>query len=365
MVLNPLFLLKLKNKMLTNPIILEDLENITSNKIINWERFRNKTILITGASGFLPSYLVYSLLYLNHKDSNFKIKVIGLVRNLGKATIKFKDFIQYSNFRLVENNLMHEISINEKIDFIIHAASQASPVFYKTDPVGTLMPNIVGSIHLLQLAIKNKVEGFLFFSSGEVYGLTENISMPINENDYGYSDPTQVRSCYGESKRMGENLCVCYAHQHHVPAKIVRPFHTYGPGCSLDDGRVFADFVKNITLNEDINMNSDGQATRAFCYISDATIGFLKILLNGKIAEPYNVGSPYETKIIELAEILVSLYPEKKLKVKKLATRDDLNYVKSPINRSCPDISKLKNLGWEYTISIQVGFKRMVESYNY
>ena len=160
--------------------------------------------------------------------------------------------------RLLVQDVCEPVALDEPIHFIVHAASQASPKYYGTDPVGTLSANVLGTYHLLNLAATHRVEAFLFFSSGEVYGQVAPERIPIRETDYGYLDPTDVRSCYGESKRMGETMCVAWAHQFGVPAKIVRPFHTYGPGMRLDDGRVFADFVADIVHDRDIVLKSDG-----------------------------------------------------------------------------------------------------------
>ncbi|MCX8480888.1 MAG: NAD-dependent epimerase/dehydratase family protein, partial [Sediminibacterium sp.] len=252
----------------------------------------------------------------------------------------------------------------DKIDFIIHAASQASPKYYGIDPVGTLKANVVGTINLLELARKKKIESFLYFSSGEVYGILTEDKIPINENSYGYVNPCDVRSCYAEGKRMGENICVSYFHQYKIPIKIVRPFHTYGPGMQLDDGRVYADFVRNILQNEPIQLQSDGSAKRAFCYLTDATIGFIKILLDGINGEAYNVGNPNEEKsILELAKILVNLPQNNNTQIKYLSTKNDNNYMKSPIQRNSPKIDKINILGWFPKISVEEGFSRTIKSF--
>jgi nucleoside-diphosphate-sugar epimerase len=213
------------------------------------------------------------------------------------------------------------------------------------------------------LAIESKVEGFLYFSSSEVYGQIPNSENPISEEQFGYLNPAIVRSCYAESKRMGETICISYFHQFSVPVKIVRPFHTYGPGMDLNDGRVYADFVKNIVHNENIKLSSDGSAKRAFCYIKDATIGFFLVLLNGKPGECYNIGNQtQEYSIKNLAEIIVKLFPEKNLTVTTHSSIDS-NYVASKVSRNCPNCDKAKTLSWEATTSVQEGFLRTINSY--
>jgi nucleoside-diphosphate-sugar epimerase len=268
-----------------------------------------------------------------------------------------------TNLEIIEHDVCNEFNYNHKIDFIIHAASQASPKYYKVDPVGTLNANVLGTINMLKLAQTKSVESFLYFSSGEVYGEVKDEFMPIKEDTFGYLNPALVRSCYGESKRMGETICVSYFAQYGIKAKIVRPFHTYGPGMALDDGRVYADFVANIIKDQNIILNSDGKAKRAFCYLTDATIGFLTVLVNGENGEAYNVGNPQEEySILELANILVNLYPEKKIEV-ILNKTINADYLKSTITRNSPNIDKLKKLNWNPTVTIEKGFKRTVSSF--
>lgn len=342
-----------------NSIIKEDISSII-NRFENWERFRNKTILISGANGFLPAYLVETFLGL---DSIYNTKVVALVRNKDKAKKRFSNYLDNSNLEIIEQDVCNEFNCQHKIDFIIHAASQASPKYYKTDPVGTLNANVLGTINLIKLAQKNNVESFLYFSSGEVYGEVKDEDVPIKEDTFGYINPALVRSCYGESKRMGETICVSYFSQYGVNAKIVRPFHTYGPGMTLDDGRVYADFVANILNNQNIVLNSDGSAKRAFCYLTDATLGFLTVLVHGENGTAYNVGNPQEEySILELANILVNLYPEKKLAV-ILNTITNTNYLKSTITRNSPNINKLKKINWNPIVTVEEGFKRTISSF--
>lgn len=343
-----------------NPIIREDINSVI-NGFSHWERFRNKTILISGANGFLPAYLVEVFMAL---ENSFNTKVIALVRNKEKAEKRFAHLLSNKNLIFLVHDVSIPISYNEKIDFIIHAASQASPKFYGTDPVGTLSANVQGTLNLIELARKNKVESFLFFSSGEVYGEVKMEDIPIKEDTFGYLNPAKVRACYGESKRMGENICVSYHAQYGVNAKIVRPFHTYGPGMALDDGRVFADFVANIVHKQNIILHSDGSAIRPFCYLSDATLGFLTVLIKGENGQAYNIGNPeQEHSILDLAHIMTGLYPELNLQVEMKLKTADASYLKSPISRNSPNIDKVKQLGWNPKVDVKTGFKRTVESF--
>lgn len=344
-----------------NPIIQEDVNKILSADL-PWHLFKNKTVVVSGAGGFLPAYMVECLAELNRRQGN--IRIIGLVRNVEKATARLSHLLQ-DGVELFH----HDISLPlpsgfPRADYVIHAASQASPKFYGIDPVGTLKANSMGTAYLLDYAKDSKAEGFLFFSSGDVYGQPLLADQSLTETDFGYLDPVEVRSCYGESKRIGETMCASWAKQYGLHTTIVRPFHTYGPGMALDDGRVFADFVADILGNRDIHLKSDGSAIRLFCYLADATLGFFTVMLKGQSGGAYNVGNPdAETSIAQLAQTLVELFPEKKLSV-VFENRDISSvYMKSPIHRSCPSIKKVNDIGWNPICGIQEGFKRTISSF--
>lgn len=345
-------------------IIFEDIESIIAAEL-PWQNFSGKTVLISGAAGFLPSYMVHTLMHLNKVKKSFEpIKIIAVVRNKEIAEKRFAEYLNDKNFKLVVADMNEAFTLSDKLHYIIHAASQASPKYYNIDPVGTLKTNVFGTGELLKLAQKNPIEVFLYFSSGEVYGQTEIVADGLDELAYGYLDPMQVRSCYAESKRMGENLCVSWHHQYNIPTKIVRPFHTYGPGLSLNDGRVFADFVADIVSNRDIVMYSDGSATRAFCYLVDATIAFFTVLLNGEIGQAYNVANNRAiVSMLELAHTLIDLYPEKNLKVIIKERKADATYLQSPVKMTYPNTSKLEKLNWKPRYSIPEGFKRTIMSF--
>jgi nucleoside-diphosphate-sugar epimerase len=346
-----------------NRVLLEDLDYILSDNL-DWNKFSNCTVLITGANGFLPAYMLETLLHLNTRFSA-NVRVIALVRNKDKALKKFEHHKNRTDLEFLVQDVCTPVSIaaDRKIDYIIHAASQASPKFYGKDPIGTINANTIGTSNMLYLAKEKDVKSFLFFSSGEVYGNVSEDQIPTKETDFAYLDPTNIRSCYGESKRMGECICISWFHQYGTPVKIIRPFHTYGPGMDLEDGRVFADFVSDVVRNKDIVMHSDGRDTRAFCYLADATLGFFRVLLRGENGVAYNVGSDYETSIEQLANTLVSLFPEKRLKVIQNKSVRSNEYINSTIRRGCPDITRIKLLDWSPKFSIENGFKRTIKSY--
>ncbi len=325
-----------------NKIIVEDLDFVL-NGDIDWGKFKNKTVFITGGAGMLLSYMTFTLLRLNELDPKFNIKVIALVQDKEQAKKRFGHFIKSKYLKIFEHNLLSPIKISDDIDYIIHGASYASPHYFKTNPVAVLLPNVIGTYHLLELAKFKKVKGFLFFSAGAIYG-KPIAGEKVTEKYYGYLDPLNVMSCYSESKRMGENMCKCWHYQFGIPVKIVRPAHMYGPTMDIkNDSRVFQNFVNNIVKRQNIAIKSDGSARRSFCYIADATVAFFKVLLDGVNGEAYNVGndSAY-VSIKELAEIFVSTLPERKLKIifEKGGGR---NYESKGKKCSCP-LKKLRVL---------------------
>jgi nucleoside-diphosphate-sugar epimerase len=164
---------------------------------------------------------------------------------------------------------------------------------------------------------------------------------------------------------MGETICVSWMQQFGIPVVMVRPFHTYGPGMDLSDGRVYADFVANMVAKKDIQMNSDGSAVRAFCYITDAVYGFFLVLLKGEAGSAYNVGSDRNIcSILQLAEILVGLFPESNLKVVRMPSENKTGYLNTLVSKTAPDVSRLRSLGWGFNeTSIEKGFLRTINSY--
>lgn len=350
-----------------NPILQQDLEHIISFNAVNWDSFRGKTVLISGANGMLPSYMVETLLYLN-KKYDYHIKVVALVRNEEKARKCFSDHIQESALEFLVQDVSESIHYNGDVHYIIHAASQAAPSYYGVDPVGTFKSNTLGTLNMLELAREKNVEGFLFFSTGEVYGSVEDTPY-LKEDHLGVVDTLDIRKCYSESKRAGENACVCYHYQYQVPAKIVRIFHTFGPKINLNDGRVFSDFCNKILRNEDIVLKSDGSAKRCFCYVADAVQAYFLVLLNGESSSAYNVGGDEsrEISILELSKILVGLYPQKNLKIIFDIDKEDLTYSKmaASYKQRLPNIERISDLGWNLSTSIEDSFKRTIDAISF
>ena len=346
-----------------NKIINEDIRTILDGNMA-WNEFGGKSILVTGAYGILASYLVYTLIELN-KTTLFHnpCKIFALGRNIEKAREKFgADFNSKINF--INQDVCETIDSALNLDFIIHAASPASPKYYAKQPVDVMLPNVLGTLNLLNYCKHNSKCRLLYISTSEVYVKQNQNNEYLYENLMGSADPATLRSCYCESKRAGETLCVSYKQQYGIDCVIVRPFHSYGPGMPLDDGRVFADFVNNIVSNENIVLKSDGLAVRAFCYLTDVTKGFFTVLLKGQNGEAYNLGNPSAAiSVKDLALALVKLFPQKKLQV-IFDYQANSGTLQSQVQKSLPDIEKIKKLGWNPSVGIEEGFQRTILSYN-
>jgi UDP-glucuronate decarboxylase len=345
-----------------NPIVWDDLECVIAS-FPAWDFFRCQTILVTGGNGLLPSYLVRALLLANRLH-HLDLKVTCIIRSRHSDISRLEPWLKDQALQLVygevESYPLDQLS-NQSI--VIHAASGATPAVYQTNPIGIILPNTVGTARLCDQARSWHSCKLLFFSTGEVYGV--NNSPYFLETNHGFVDPCALRSCYAESKRCGEAICVAYSHQYKLHTVMARVFHTYGPQMKLDDGRVFADFVRDSLEGKQIKLASSGEALRCFCYLSDSTNAFLHLIVFGEEAQAYNLANPdAETSIWDLAT-LVGGMTDPPLDVYRGSSQDlKPGYIPSQVPRSLPSIAKLQALGWQPVVGLQDGFRRTLSSYH-
>jgi UDP-glucuronate decarboxylase len=350
-------------------VVNKDLEYIYSNLKEELSCLSGKRLAITGGAGFLGYYLVQIVQHWNEKASGassiqltiFDNYIRGVPAWLGKLGSD-------KNLTLVEHDITNPLPQDSgDFQYIIHAASIASPTYYRIYPIETMDANVNGLRHLLEYCRQQKekgksVEGFLFFSSSEIYGNPSPENIPTPETYHGSVSCTGPRACYDESKRYGETLCVNFARQYDLPIKVARPFNNYGPGLKITDKRVLADFARDIFAGRDIVMLSDGSPTRTFCYVADAIIGYYKILVKGQRGEAYNIGVERpEISIADLAEQVVDiardLFDYKGQVVRQVSP--DQDYLIDNPNRRCPMINKARaDLGYTHSISLNEGLKR-------
>jgi len=300
-------------------------------------------ILVTGAAGFLGSHLCEVLIEDGHE-------VIGMDNRVSGRTENLEPVFSHDRFTFYDHDVTEFIHISGDLDWVLHLASLASPVFYEEYPIKTLKVGALGTHKTLGLA-REKDAKFLFTSTSEVYGDPEVNPQP--EDYRGNVDPFGPRSCYDESKRYGEAMSRAYLDKHDLDVRIARVFNSYGPRMRLDDGRVIPTFIHQALTGRDLTVYGDGTQTRSFCYVDDIIDG-LVALMASETRTPVNIGNPDERTINELAETIIDLTDsESGLTYEPLPPQD-------PKVRK-PDISKAKSeLQWEPTVSLRDGLERTI-----
>jgi UDP-glucuronate decarboxylase len=325
-------------------------------------------VLLTGGAGFLGYYLVQTLLEWNNRVPPAKRVALTIVDNYIRGVPDWLAGVRSDQVRLVAHDITQPLSEDlGDFDYVIHAASIASPTFYRQHPIATMDANVTGLRLLLertrrQLERGSAVAGFLFFSSSEIYGDAESAAIPTPETYPGRVSSTGPRACYDESKRYGETLCVNFARQYGLPITMVRPFNNYGPGLQITDRRVIPDLARDLLHGLDLVLHSDGSPTRTFCYVADAVVGYYKTLVHGRPGEPYNIGCETpEVTIDALAHQLAAAGRELfgyTGRVVRQASPDPLYLTDNP-RRRCPDISKSRReLGFSPEIALDEGLRR-------
>jgi UDP-glucuronate decarboxylase len=319
------------------------------------KKLQDASILITGASGLIGSFIVDVLMYCN-EVYNMNIDVYACGRSEKRLKQRFLSHLSESNFHLLEFDVSEELKLRVSIDYIIHSASNAYPAAYSLDPVGTISGNVLGGLHLLEFAKNNGCRRFLYISSGEVYGQGECSLQSFDESYSGYVDPIKVRSCYPLSKRLAENLCVAYSDQFNVDTVIVRPSHIYGPNTTSTDNRATSQFFSNAICDRDIILKSKGEQIRSYCYVADCVSAIITVLLKGKRAEVYNIANKHSVlSIFDMANAIANIAGRKVVfDIPEVQTNSGY----TPITRGVLDPNKLEQLGWHGQYSVNKGCKR-------
>ena len=300
-------------------------------------------IVITGGSGFVGSYLCEKLINDGHK-------IIVIDNLLTGSTENINDLLDNENFSFIEHDVQDHIEIEDKVDYVLHFASAASPKAYTEHPVNTLKAGSVGTINTLGLAKKHSAE-YLLASTSEVYG--DPLISPQNEEYWGNVNPNGERSMYDEAKRFAEAAVATYSRSYGLKTKIVRIFNTYGPRMQLNDGRVVTNFIVQALRNENITIYGDGTQTRSFSYVEDTVAGIIS-LMNSTEYDVFNIGNPNEMTVRKLAEKIIEL-TDSTSEIKYLELPND-----DPKQRK-PDITKAKTkLNWEPKVKLEEGLIKTI-----
>ncbi len=338
----------------------EDIRAVVRNLGADAHRFSGKTVLLAGGAGFLGRHFISVFRFLNKEVLSEPCKVLSADNFItGDKVALSEDSRDDPSIVSVWADITYPLPVREKLDFVIHAAGIASPVYYMKYPLETIEGAVQGTKNLLELARLNKgLEGFLYFSSSEIYGDPDPKSVPTPETYHGYVSSVGPRACYDESKRLGETISTVYQQRYGVPVTIVRPFNVFGPGMQHNDRRVIPMFTYEALNGRALPVHGDGIQTRTFCYISDAISGFLKALLKGKRGDAYNIGnSNNEISMADLAKMYGRVVPGSTVRFIPYPN----TYPAGEPQRRCPDLAKArKDLGYDAKIELQEGLRRFV-----
>jgi len=303
-----------------------------------------ETVLITGGAGFIGSHLCDYLI-----EKGYRVICVDNFLTGNKKNISH--LMGREDFKLIHHDVTRYIDIKEKIDYVLHFASPASPNDYLRLPIQTLKVGSLGTHNALGLA-KNKNAKFLLASTSEVYG--DPLVNPQPESYWGNVNPIGPRGVYDEAKRFAESLVMAYHRVHKIDTRIARIFNTYGERMRMDDGRAVPNFITQALRDKPITVYGDGKQTRSFCYISDMIEGIYKLMISDE-NYPINLGNPQEISILEFAKLIKKITNSKSEIVFKELPEDD-----PKVRR--PDITKaMKILKWKPKVPLEDGLRRTIE----
>lgn len=323
------------------------------NSIINVEKLKNSSILITGSTGLICSSIIDELLVLNELF-DYNIRIYACARSQTSINKRFEKYKDNKNLIYIQYDANENLDFNFKVDYVIHGASNASPELYVKEPVETMLSNIFGMKNLLEFSKNNTVKSLVYISSSEVYGIKEN-GKPYIEDEYGHIDILNVRSSYSSSKRATETLCISYANEYDLDVKIVRPGHIYGPTAKETDRRISSSFLRDALRGEDLVMKSAGEQIRSYCHSLDCASAILTVLLSGKLGEAYNISN--KNSIITIKEMAKIISRIANVELILQLPNDVEVKQQNPMNNSSLNSHKLETLGWKGIFTAEEGFK--------
>lgn len=337
----------------------EDLEIIVESGL-EFERYSDSTIFITGATGLIGSLLVKTFLCAN-RLKGYHIHVVAAVRNEKKAKAVFGELLNREDLELYIRDIIEPIEFVSDIDFIFHTASITASKLMVEHPVMTIDTAYQGTLNIMDLARRKKVQGVVYISSMEVYGNPQNDLEYIEEKNLGYIDLTNVRSSYSEGKRICECLCTAFASEYNVPVTVARLAQTFGAGVLESDNRVYAQFAKSVINNTDIVLHTDGTSEGNYCYTRDVVKALILLGYEGKKGESYNiVNERTHMQIREMAALVADEIADGKIKVIFDIPDSVLKYGYAPSIKMRLSGSKIKELGWNPEVDLREMYERMI-----
>lgn len=330
----------------------------TAKANLPWYQLENKTVMITGASGMIGTFLIDVLMEKNRTEQlNIKIYAIG--RNIQKAKKRFTEYWNTPNFLFIQIDVNQSLNFKFHTDYIIHAASNTHPVMYSSDPIGSIMTNLLGTYNLLEYAKQTQLKRFIFLSSVEIYGQAIKKDDTFDESYCGYIDCNTVRAGYPEGKRAGEALCNAYFFKHDIDFVIPRLSRIYGPTMSLDDSKAMSQFLLNGVNGEDIILKSKGMQLYSYCYVADAVLGIFYTWLLGEKGNAYNVCNT-DTKwyLKDITQYIARITGHKVIFHLPDKTEQE-GFSKVSVGVMSSD--KLQKLGWQPHDNLKSGIKKTLK----
>lgn len=341
-----------------NNLYLEDI-HYTCGIDLPWEKLKNRSLMLSGATGMIGSFLVDVILEKNLLD-NLNCTVYALGRNEEKAKTRFSRFENDPHFVFIpyDVKLPFERSDLGTVDFILHLASNTHPMQYSTDPIGTITTNIIGVQNLLDFAVEHHATRFAFASSNEIYGENRGDVEFFDESYCGYINSNTMRAGYPESKRCGEALCQAYKAQKGLDVVIPRPTRSYGPTMLMSDTKAISQFIKKGIAGEDIVLKSAGTQYYSYTYVADAVAGLLTILLKGESGEAYNIAEEHSDIMLKDLAAIIAGINGKEVVFEIPDAVEAAGY--STATKARLDGHKLQALGWTPKYDIKSGIERTI-----
>ena len=341
---------------MTHEKYLKDIERY--HKIINFENLKNKSILITGATGLIGSYLIDLLINENIKN-NSNIKIYPVSRNKEKLQKRFSNYYNNHLFCPIIQDVCTQLEIDGEIDYIIHGASNTHPVAYSTDPIGTITSNVFGLYNLLNLAVKKNTKKLLFLSSVEIYGENDKEIDEFSEKDLGYIDCNTLRAGYPESKRLGESLCQAYIQKHNLDIVIARISRVYGPTLQKTDTKALSQFINNVLEDKDIVLKSQGTQYYSYAYVGDVVQALILLIDKGVNGEAYNISDKNSNIHLKDLAKLIADYGNKKVIFDLPSEIEQKGFSKA--TKAIIDSSKISKLGYKPITKLEIGIPTTIE----
>lgn len=341
-----------------NKLYLEDVRYVAGLEL-PWKKLRDKSLMLSGATGMIGSFLVDVVLEKNIID-NLNCTVYALGRNKEKARERFNKFADDSHFVFIPYDVKLPFKRDNlgTVDYILHLASNTHPMQYSTDPIGTITTNIIGVQNLLDFAVEHHATRFAFASSNEIYGENRGDVEFFDENYCGYINSNTMRAGYPESKRCGEALCQAYKAQKGLDVVIPRPTRSYGPTMLMSDTKAISQFIKKGIAGEDIVLKSAGTQYYSYTYVADVVAGLLTILLEGVSGEAYNIAEEHSDIMLKDLAAIIADISGRKIVFEIPDAIEAAGY--STATKARLDGHKIQRLGWKPKYDIKSGMERTI-----